>query len=143
MSAPEQFHDLSFEQLDDATIRLSQTDYSGDVSLIHLHPFQIRHVAEWAGLLEPKPKPTESHGLPTGLVRRLLRLQTDVGYLASNIWLDEICERLGDGLAYRIGMTAVMDTINDLLLDAGIVADTDDGADGVSKTTPSSVQARS
>lgn len=119
MSAPEQFYDLSFDQLDDGTIRLEQKDYSGESYVIDLHPCQLRQVAERAGLLSSAPVVA----WPRGFKQRLTRLQTDVEYLADDIWLDEIYERLSNGLAYRIGMTAVLDTINDLLLDVGITSD--------------------
>jgi hypothetical protein len=121
MSAPEQFYDLSFEQLDDGTIRLEQKDYCGETYLIDLHPSQIRHIAERSGLLTPAP----AVSWPPGFKQRLVRLKTDVGYLADDIWMGEICNRISNGLAYKIGMTAVLDTINDLLLDAGITPDTD------------------
>lgn len=128
MSAPEQFYDLSFGQLDDGTIRLEQKDYCGESYIIDLHPCQLRQVAERAGLLPPAPVVT----WPRGFKQRLLRLQTDVDYLAGDVWMGEICERLGDGLAFKIGMTAVLDTMNDLLIDVGITQDIDNGQNSAS-----------
>lgn len=122
MNAPEQFYDLSFEQLDDGTIRLEQKDYCGESYTVDMHPCQLRHVAERAGLLTSAPVVA----WPRGFEQRLLRLQTDVDYLAGDCWLDEICKRLGNGLAFKIGMTAALDTINDLLIDVGITHDADD-----------------
>jgi len=116
----EQFYDLHFKQLCDRTIRLEQKDYGGESCVIDLHPCQFRHIAERAGLLSPAP----AAAWPRGFKQRLLRLQTDVDYLAGDVWMGEICERLGDGLAFKIGMIAVLDTINDLLLDTGITPDT-------------------
>lgn len=120
----EQFHDLSFEQLDDGTIRLKQKDYCGESYTVDMHPCQLRHIAERAGLLSTAP----AVAWPRGFRQRLLRLQTDVDYLAGDVWMGEICERLGDGLAFKIGMTAALDTINDLLVDAGITPDDDEAS---------------
>jgi hypothetical protein len=120
MSAPEQFYDLSFEQLDDGTIRLEQKDYCGESYIIDLHPAQLRHIAERVGLLLPAP----AVAWPRGFKQRMVRLQADVDYLAGDVWMGEICERLGDGLAFKLGMIAVLDTINDLLLDTGITSET-------------------
>lgn len=48
-----QMYDLAFTQLDDGTIRLEQRDYCGESAIIDLHPYQLQHVAERAGLLPP------------------------------------------------------------------------------------------
>lgn len=42
---PAQHFDLSVEQLDDGTVRLSQIDYSGNSATIDIHPDQIRAIA--------------------------------------------------------------------------------------------------
>lgn len=120
-----QMFDLHFEQLDDLTIRLQQNDYAGEAATIDLHPCQLRHIAERAGLLAPAP----AVAWPRGFGRRLERLQIDLAYLADDVWLDEICERIGDGLAYRIGMLAALRRLNDLVLDAGILPDVEAVAD--------------
>lgn len=41
----QQFHDLSFERLEDGTVRLEQHDYSGESVIIDLHPVQLLHIA--------------------------------------------------------------------------------------------------
>ncbi len=113
-------YDLAYK-IDGDTIRLEQDAGCGEIHTIDLHTCQLRLLAESAGLLSPAP----AVAWPRGFKQRLLRLQTDVGYLAGDVWMDEICNRLSDGLAYRIGMTAALDTINDLLLDTRIMPDTD------------------
>ena len=134
MSAHEQFYDLSFDQLDDGTIRLGQKDYCGESYLIDLHPSQLRHIAERTGLLSPAP----AVAWPRGFKQRLTRLQTDIDYLADDVWMDEICKRMSGGLAYKIGMTGALDTINDLLLDAGITPDIEDAQEATQGTLDAS-----
>lgn len=131
MSAPEQFYDLHFKQLCDRTIRLEQKDYGGESYIIDLHPCQLRHIAERAGLLSPAPAEW-----PRGFKQRLVRLQASIDYLSDDCWQGEIVKRLGEGLAYRAGMYAALDTINDLLLDAGIVPD-----EGASNPAPKPLDA--
>lgn len=41
----EQFHDLSFEVLEDGTIRMEQGDYAGESVIVDAHPQQIIHIA--------------------------------------------------------------------------------------------------
>lgn len=45
LTMKEQFHHLSFEVLDDGTIRLEQRDYCGESVLIDLHPAQLEYIA--------------------------------------------------------------------------------------------------
>ena len=60
---------LEIEILDDGTIRLEQSEGYGETDPIHLHPIQLRFVAEKAGLLDPQqPK------MPPGLEKRLRRI---------------------------------------------------------------------
>jgi len=42
----EQFYDLNIEIMEDGSIRLEQRDYSGDSSIIDLHPAQVAFIAE-------------------------------------------------------------------------------------------------
>ncbi|MCX7167870.1 MAG: hypothetical protein NTV11_16565 [Rhodocyclales bacterium] len=119
----EKMYDLAWK-IDGDTVNLEQDGGCEGGIRVDVHISQLRLIAERAGLLSPMP----AVAWPRGFKQRLLRLQTDVGYLAGDVWMDEICGRLSDGLAYRIGMTAALDTINGLLLDTGIMPDTD-GAD--------------
>jgi len=121
--------DLNFE-IDGDNIRLEQDAGIGEVHTVDLHLCQLRLLAERTGLLSPAP----AVEWPRGFKQRLMRLQASVDYLADDCWQDEIVKRLGEGLAYRSGMYAALDTINDLLIDAGITTDTDDGGQEV---TPS------
>lgn len=122
----EHMYDLGIEILDGGTVRIEQEAGSLEGAVvIDLHPAQVRLIAERAGLLAPAP----AVAWPRGFEGRLERLQSDLSYLASDIWLDEITERIGDGLAYRIGLTAALDRLNDLLLDAGILPDVEAVAD--------------
>jgi hypothetical protein len=114
--------DLNFE-IDGDNIRLEQDAGIGEVHTVDLHLCQLRLLAERTGLLSPVPVVA----WPRGFKQRLMRLQASVDYLADDCWQDEIVKRLGEGLAYRAGMYAALDTINDLLLDAGIAPDPDNG----------------
>lgn len=124
-------YDLAW-QIEGDNIRLTQDNGCGEVSTVDLHPCQLRLLAERAGLLSPAP----AVEWPRGFERRLLRLQTDIGYLADDVWVVEICERLSDGLAYRIGINAALDTINDLLLDTGILPDNGENDDEATRDDP-------
>jgi hypothetical protein len=118
MSAPEQFHDLSFEQLDNGTIRLEQKDYCGESSIIDLHPCQIRHIAERAGLLSPAPVPTWPRGFLRRVERFHIHLAELVDFLASipsfppQVEMDEDEARARD----------LLNDLDDLLTDFGILS---------------------
>ena len=75
----EKMADIGFEFLDDGTINLEQSIGCGETMLIGLHPCQLRHLAERAGLLNPAPGPT----CPRGFKRRLHRLRDR----AAELWL--------------------------------------------------------
>lgn len=62
-------HDLTFQQLEDGTIRLEQQWGIDDPYSIDLHPSQLRYVAEAIGLLEPSKLPEQ----PRALKKRLER----------------------------------------------------------------------
>ena len=47
------WHDLVFDRLPDGGIHLEQRSGVDDPSVIHLHPVQLRHIAETFGLVAP------------------------------------------------------------------------------------------
>ncbi len=119
MSAPEQFHDLSFEQLDDGTIRLEQKDYCGESYIIDLHPSQLRHIAERAGLQSPAPVVAWPRGFLRRVERFHLRLADLVDFLASIRSYPPQSEMDEDEARAR----DLLDTFDDLLTDFGILPD--------------------
>lgn len=122
----EKIFDIAFEFNGDY-IELEQDAGCGEVNNISLHITHLRLLAERAGLLTSIPEPT----LPAGLVRKLIRLKNDASYYAADCWMDEIGERISDGLAYRLGMTAVMDLLDDILFDIDITPGGAEGAAGL------------
>lgn len=70
-----QFFDLSFEQLPDGAIRLKQADGIDEASVIDLHPWQLRAVAEHFGLVHQAPPADElTKKLAEQLCRTLLAM---------------------------------------------------------------------
>ncbi|MCL4680586.1 MAG: hypothetical protein KJZ92_04870 [Rhodocyclaceae bacterium] len=105
-------HHLAVDLEGDALI-LRQIDHSGNESTVVLHASQVRSLAEEAGLLAP--------ARPSGQQERaLLRLWHKLDTMAAPCWLDEIVDRVGDGLAYRVYVHDALDTIECLMEDLGI-----------------------
>ena len=132
MSAPEQFYDLNFEQLDDGTIRLEQKDYCGETYLIDLHPSQVRHIAERVGLLTPAPVVAWPRGFLRRVKRFHIHLAELVDFLASIPSFPPQDEMDEDEARAR----DLLDSLDDLLTDFGILRDEDD-----SKGAPAPVDA--
>lgn len=108
----EHMYDLRIEPLPGGGLRLEQEAGSLEGAVvIDLHPAQIRLLAERAGLLATSTSPA----IEKRVLARFERLLIDVEYLAGDIWLDEIYERLGDGLAFRIAMVNAADELRDLV----------------------------
>jgi hypothetical protein len=111
--APEQFYDLSFEQLDDGTIRLEQKDYcGGEAYIIDLHPCQLRHIAERADILRCGDDGTAARRF-NAVAERLFRLAGDTYYRG------EIIERCGMGSEFLTELDAVCDLADEFLRDLG------------------------
>lgn len=119
MSAPEQFYDLNFKQLCDRTIRLEQKDYGGESYVIDLHPCQLRHISERAGLLSPAPVVEWPRGFLRRVERFHLRLAELVDFLASIRSYPPQSEMDEDEARAR----DLLDTFDDLLIDFGILPD--------------------
>lgn len=93
---------------------LTQIDHSGNEACIQIHSSQLRLVAE---KLAPAPD-----RMTTSIQRRLLELQSDLRYFTDpEMWIDEIAERLGDGLAFQIGANAMRHAIDNVIADLGLV----------------------
>jgi len=60
----EQFHDLSFEVMEDGTIRLEQHDYCGESVIVEAHPQQIHHIARSLQSNVSKPVPQVEQDSP-------------------------------------------------------------------------------
>lgn len=69
----EQFYDLSFEALEDGTIRLEQNDYSGESVLVDAHPQQIIHIARTLSGAHPRR--------PDGTAQRIATLERRLRWL--------------------------------------------------------------
>jgi len=80
------FFDLSFEQLPDGAIRLKQADGIDEASVIDLHPWQLRAVAEHFCLVHPAPPADElAKKLAEQLCRTFLALCDNYQYLSPSL----------------------------------------------------------
>jgi hypothetical protein len=105
------WHDLTIDRLEDGGIHLEQQSGVGDPNVIHLHPAQLRHVAEMFGLVAPHYP--ASHR--SSMVERRLRKLTDkiVDFADNTSMREDIVYRCGDGIEYL----TLLDTIVDLALE--------------------------
>ena len=86
------WHDLSVERLEDGGIHLEQQYL--EPSVIHLHPQQLRHVAEQFGLVAPNyPDDELSKRLAEQLCRVYLEMHDDYRHLSDK--LESALDRLG------------------------------------------------
>jgi len=122
--------DLNVEQLADGTVRLQQNDYAGEAATIDLHPCQLRHIAERAGLLTP--------GNCSTLERRF-RIVADqlAEFVLDGLFRTEIIERCANGFEYLAKLDAVVTLADEFLTDIGITGQTqsipaDSGGDAMS-----------
>ena len=114
MSGP--MFDLTYAQDADGTIRLEQRDYCGESSIIDLHPAQLRHIAESAGLLAPA-----APGNCSTLERRFRIVAGQLAEFAlDDLYRTEILERCADGLYYLTKLDAVVTLADEFLTDLGI-----------------------
>ena len=114
MSVP--MFDLTYAQDADGTIRLEQRDYCGESSIIDLHPAQLRHIAESAGLLVPA-----APGNCSTLERRFRIVAGQLAEFAlDDVYRTEILERCADGLYYLTKLDAVVTLADEFLTDLGI-----------------------
>jgi hypothetical protein len=120
MSVPEQFYDLSSEQLADGTIRLDQKDYCGESCVIDLHPAQLRHIAERVGLLTPATLGKCS------IQERRFRIVADqlAEFALDDDFRTDLLKRCGYGLYYLAKLDAVVTLADEFLTDIGIIGQT-------------------
>ena len=74
-------YDLEIEIKTSDDIWLTQSSGCGETTTVSLHPIQIRHLAELAGLLEPVKPPIPPQGLKNRLERlhdRLIDIHNDL-----------------------------------------------------------------
>lgn len=113
--------DLTAQQMDDGTIRLTQEDYCGESCTIDLHTAQVQYLAEALGLLQPRA-PAASPW-PRGFVRRMERLCEQ----AHDLWalLASVpCFPPGGELSDDVIEAAnLLHAVDDLLADFGITSD--------------------
>lgn len=88
------WHDLIVERLKDGGIHLEQQAGLQEPSVIHLHPQQLRHVAEQFGLVAPNyPDDELSKRLAEQLCKLYLEMADDYRHLSHT--LEGSFERLG------------------------------------------------
>lgn len=88
------WHDLIVERLEDGGIHLEQHAGLQEPSVIHLHPQQLRHVAEQFGLVVPNyPDDELTKRLAEQLCKVYLEMADDFRYLSDS--LEDAFDRLG------------------------------------------------
>lgn len=108
----EKMFDLEFAQLEDGTVRLTQTDYAGESYIIDLHPAQLRHIAERAGVM--------SIGSDGIAARRLLIVADRLTELAcTEFYRDEIMERCALGGQFLTDLDGVRFMADEFVRDLG------------------------
>lgn len=77
------WHDLTFDRLKDGGIHLEQQSGCEEPNVIHLHPVQLRHIAETFGLVAPNhPADELSKQLAEQLCRVFLDMCDDYRHLS-------------------------------------------------------------
>jgi hypothetical protein len=101
----QQFHDLSFEQLEDGTVRLVQQSGMDEPNVIHLHPEQVLYVARRLCGLK-----SETAEQVADLERRISVLTDGLQKLVTEQWFrDDIVKRCGDGIEIMVRLDALLD----------------------------------
>lgn len=112
----EQFHDLSFDALEDGTIRLAQCDHSGESVTIDAHPQQIIHIARTVSATRPQRPDSTAERIAT-LERRLcwLRDRFEETHAALPSDLYERCAEVGEFYFWlEASITVANEYCNDL-----------------------------
>lgn len=106
MGQVERMYDVSYELLDDSTVRLTQSA-NGEEYVIDLHPAQILHIAnDFRG----GHCPASDNGEVADLKRRLAVLAEKIEALVLDQYIrGEILERCGDGLEFMARLDAILD----------------------------------
>ena len=87
------FYDLDFKKLSDGSIRLTQDDRLGEVSIIDMHPEQILFIARLLCGMKP-----ETAAVVKDLERKLAVLDTRIAAIVLDDTLrTEIVRRIGEG----------------------------------------------
>lgn len=112
-------YDLSIKPLADGAFELSQLAGSLDEpSMIHLHPLQVRFIAERAGVLSP-PDPKLIDRLSANHIRRVRILRERVDELGRGYY-SEIMDRCGSGFEIVLHLRALDELTEEMFIDLGI-----------------------
>ncbi|MBI4999072.1 MAG: hypothetical protein HZC22_19655, partial [Rhodocyclales bacterium] len=95
----ERMYDLSFEFLDDGTLRLEQSSGCGETVLVDLHPAQLRLLCERANLTKPTALLLDR--LEAGHVRRLrTHLERIQRLVDDDTFFNDLFDRMPDGVEW-------------------------------------------
>lgn len=111
----EQFYDLSFEVLEDGTIRMEQGDHSGESVIVDAHPQQIIHIARNVSAAR-RTQPNASAERIGTLERRLrwLRDRFEEAYAALP---SDLYERCADASEFYTWLQASIDVATEYCAD--------------------------
>ena len=128
-------YDLTIAPLVDGGFELEQRAGGLDEpALIHLHPAQVRLLAECAGLLAA-PDPKLLDRMSDRHIGRVRALAERIDELR-RLYLDEIIERCGDGIEIALHFRALGDLVDELMYDLGFELVEADNAESVTPALP-------
>ncbi len=117
----EQFYDLSFEVLDDGTVRLEQRDYCGDSVILDAHPQQIIHIARTVTATSPKRTTIASERI--AILERRLRWLRDRFEETRAAVPHDMFDRCPEAFEFDAWVQASIDVANEYCADLVSVAD--------------------
>lgn len=110
---PLRHHDIHIEQLDDGTLRFTQTDYSGDDAIIDLHPDQLRAIAAQFA-------PSQTTSTPADVVLR--RFKAVVQAVRDAAWdeltFNDIWKQAAEAQTLYTGLNAAMTMADQFIEDS-------------------------
>lgn len=108
----EQFHDLSFEVLENGDIRLEQHDYSGESVIVDAHPQQIIHIARTVSASSRRTQADITAERVATLERRLCWMR-DRFEEARAVLPGDFYERIAEALEFDAWLQASIDVANE------------------------------
>lgn len=116
----EQFHDLSFEVLEDGTIRLEQHDHAGESVIVDAHPQQIIHIARTISAARPRQPDVQAERIAT--LERRLRWLRDRFEETRAVLPGDFYERIAEAFEFDAWLQASIDVANEHCADLVSVA---------------------
>lgn len=111
----EQFHDMSFEVMEDGTIRIEQRDTCGESVIVDAHPQQIIHIARTVSTTRQTQPHAQAERIAT--LERRLRWLCDRFKEAYATLPDDIYERCSGASEFDAWLQASVDVATEYCAD--------------------------